>query len=285
MRKLTYPDIQCADPFSTCISSVDSKHTDYITRMNGISGIIASDWTTFNSRSIVKDFHLFTPCQPRNIKQIIAGKVKKSELKALYEIHMLKKGSDSRKIYDKLRASAGGTCPLCGIRDVSTLDHYLPKARYPLQSVNPKNLVPACRDCNTGKLDKIFRTKSEQTLYPYDEDAKFYEEEWIYATIERMHGHLVFDFYANPPSRWAQVDRERAINHFNAFNLRKAYSLNASLMVTTVKTTISFLLTMGDIDTVRNWCRANITAETQNPSNKAMYRAIIADDDLCNGVF
>lgn len=285
MRKLVYPDIECIDPFSTCILSVDIKHTDYITRMRSISSIIASSWTTFNSRSIVKDLHLFVPCQPRKIHQIIAGNVKKSELKALYEIHMLKKGSDSRRIYDKLRASAGGICPLCGIRVVSTLDHYLPKARYPLQSVNPKNLVPACRDCNTGKLDKIFTSKSEQTLYPYDEEDKFYTEEWIYATIERMQGLLVFDFYASPPSNWPQVDRERAINHFNAFNLRKAYSLNASLMVTTVKTTISFLLTMGNIDTVRDWCRANITAETQNPSNKAMYRAIIADNDLCNGIF
>ena len=31
MRKLTYPNIQCADPFSTCILSVDVKYNDYIT--------------------------------------------------------------------------------------------------------------------------------------------------------------------------------------------------------------------------------------------------------------
>jgi len=285
MLKLTYPNIQCTNPFETCLLSVNSKHSDYITRMTNISSSVASAWVDFDTLSASKDLHLLVPCQPKRIKQIISGNVKKSELKALYEIHMLKKGSDSRKIYDKLRACARGKCPLCGIRDVATLDHYLPKARYPLHSVNPRNLVPACRDCNTGKLDKIFTHKNEQTLYPYDEDDKFYTDEWIYATIERVRGLLVFDFFVDPPTTWPQIDRERAINHFNAFNLNKAYTLNASLMVSTIQTTITFLRNRGgDSEEIKDWCQ-EIIDNDENPSVKAIFRAIKLDEHMCNGLF
>lgn len=285
MRRLDYPDIKCHDPFLTCISSVNAKYADYINRMTNISGEVATEWVDFNSRIVSKDLHLISPCKSRNIKQIIISDVKKSELKALYEIHMLKKGSQARKIYDILRASAGGRCPLCGIRDVSTLDHYLPKARYPLHSVNPRNLVPACRDCNTGKLDKIFTNKSEQTLYPYDEDVRFYDEDWICATVESIEGTLVFDFYADPPQNWPNVDRERAINHFKIFNLRKAYTLHASQMVMVIKNAIEMIWEMGGSDAVKDYCRRNITSEQDSPSNRAIFRAIIANENLCNGAF
>lgn len=44
-------------------------------------------------------------------------------------------------------------CPFCGISELSTLDHYLPKELYPEFSVFPKNLVPSCAVCNTRKKD------------------------------------------------------------------------------------------------------------------------------------
>lgn len=46
-------------------------------------------------------------------------------------------------------------CPFCGISESSTLDHYLPKERYPEFSVFPKNLVPSCAVCNTRKRDQV----------------------------------------------------------------------------------------------------------------------------------
>lgn len=51
-----------------------------------------------------------------------------------------------------------GKCPFCGISDVlgiyhtkrEAYDHYLPKGLYPFNSVNFKNLVPACHTCNSS---------------------------------------------------------------------------------------------------------------------------------------
>lgn len=56
-----------------------------------------------------------------------------------------------------------GICPFCGIGDIKgkhhskreAYDHYLPKALYPFNSINFRNLAPACHECNsTYKLSK-----------------------------------------------------------------------------------------------------------------------------------
>ena len=62
-------------------------------------------------------------------------------------------------------------CPFCSISESSTLDHYLPKERYPEFSVFPKNLIPSCAVCNTRKRDRILieGTNVRRFLHPcYD---------------------------------------------------------------------------------------------------------------------
>ncbi len=59
--------------------------------------------------------------------------------------------------YDKL-VDTNEKCPFCGINDILTpkhskrdaLDHYLPKDIYPFNSVNPNNLAPICKTCNSS---------------------------------------------------------------------------------------------------------------------------------------
>lgn len=57
-----------------------------------------------------------------------------------------------------MNINSAGKCPFCGISDIlgvyhskrEAYDHYLPKALYPFNSVNFKNLVPACHHCNSS---------------------------------------------------------------------------------------------------------------------------------------
>lgn len=61
--------------------------------------------------------------------------------------------------YDKafLSANHTGICPFCGISPIKgshhtkreAYDHYLPKALYPFNSINFRNLAPACHECNS----------------------------------------------------------------------------------------------------------------------------------------
>lgn len=64
--------------------------------------------------------------------------------------------NDHYKTFVKINKA--GKCPFCGINDTlgeyhnkrDAYDHYLPKALYPFNSINFKNLVPACHHCNSS---------------------------------------------------------------------------------------------------------------------------------------
>lgn len=57
-----------------------------------------------------------------------------------------------------VKINKAGKCPFCGINDLlsayhskrEAYDHYLPKALYPFNSINFRNLVPACHQCNSS---------------------------------------------------------------------------------------------------------------------------------------
>lgn len=79
---------------------------------------------------------------------------------------------------DLLKRISVARCPFCGISESSTLDHYLPKEKYPEFSVFPMNLIPSCAICNTRKRDRILDegTNVRMFLHPcYDTipDAAF----------------------------------------------------------------------------------------------------------------
>lgn len=75
-------------------------------------------------------------------------------------------------------------CPFCGISDIMTsrlskrdaFDHYLPKDIYPFNSVNPDNLAPICKTCNSSyKLArdpiKTKGGKKRKAFYPFAKKA------------------------------------------------------------------------------------------------------------------
>lgn len=62
-----------------------------------------------------------------------------------------------------MQLNTTGKCPFCGLGDIKGVhhtkreayDHYLPKALYPFNSINFRNLAPACHECNSAyKLSK-----------------------------------------------------------------------------------------------------------------------------------
>lgn len=74
-----------------------------------------------------------------------------------------------------------GICPFCGLSEIyeehsknkSAYDHYLPKAIYPFNSVNFKNLAPICDKCNgranKGTKDPLFNAQRirRKSFYSY----------------------------------------------------------------------------------------------------------------------
>lgn len=70
-----------------------------------------------------------------------------------------------------VQTNKSGKCPFCGINDLlgeyhskrEAYDHYLPKALYPFNSINFRNLVPACHHCNSS-----YKTSKNPAYTPKD---------------------------------------------------------------------------------------------------------------------
>lgn len=284
MKKISYPAIDTENVYLTCLESIPDDKQAYHNKMEGIAPLVESEWNTYLARKDRPELHLFSSARHGYEDDLILGSVSKKELVTLYTSYMLKKGSDARDVYDRLRASSNGICPLCGIGSVTTLDHYLPKARYPIFSVMPENLVPSCSDCNKGKGSSIYTNEDDQCLHPYYSNNIFYTETWIMANLQRTIP-LTFDFYASPPPHWSELDRKRAIKHFEEFKIKDKYSTYAATLLTMLESSARLLLTSMSPETVQEHFREIARQEKANTTTQAVYFAVAEDIRFCSGEF
>jgi hypothetical protein len=128
-----------------------------------------------------------------------------------------------RIYYNDIRAmSPYNICPLCNVRQVSTLDHYLPKTKYPLLVVTPLNLIPCCRDCNFDKSLYMITTEEDAPLHPYFDDIS--DVPWLAVQISADQSII---YYVDPPISWTNVLAARARKHMKIYNLQVLYGSHA----------------------------------------------------------
>ena len=211
------------------------------------------------------------------------GPASAEDMISLYRDQMVAAKSPGRAAYDLIKAaSPNDKCPLCGVGVVRTLDHHLPKSKYPDLSICPRNLVPACDFCQTGKLSKHPSNASEQTLHPYYDD--FSAEQWIHGTLSTI-GNPVVQFHVAAPAHWPPIDRERVKRHFDVVKLATVYSSNANDDLSAMR---EYLVTLGargggaavlaHLDGERGRWRSRL-----NSWQHVMYQTISCNAWFCNG--
>ena len=207
----------------------------------------------------------------------------KDDMKKLYEDKFVPKGQGGREYYDAIKSrSPNNRCPYCAQREVSTLDHYLPKAKYPTFSVTPYNLIPSCKDCNTGKLTDVFNSREEEVIHPYYDD--FSTEEWIVAKmIER--DPVAFEFQVKCPESWDETKKKRAENHFDKFHLNDLYKPYAAEEYVSCFSRIKRSYLRGGKDLAIENLKEDIDDKKKlrlNTWQAAMYQAIIDSEWFWN---
>lgn len=119
---------------------------------NDVEGVCANDHAMLPKR--YADF----PTELKDLRNQLA-----SFFKGLYshvDVAALRKkcGEIDDHYQTFVQINKSGKCPFCGINDLlgeyhskrEAYDHYLPKALYPFNSINFRNLVPACHHCNSS---------------------------------------------------------------------------------------------------------------------------------------
>lgn len=210
--------------------------------------------------------------------------VSKIELNKVYTKRMAAATSPGRCVYDELLLlPANRRCPLCGQRDVSTLDHHLPEARYPIYSVTPLNLVPACHKCNFNKKSAFPTSADTQTFHPYYDD--FDDGIWLIAFVMKTNPVSVF-FEVSSPASWNAIKSARARHHFKLMQLSELYSTHAASDLAGNKWLMEKLLDSGGIESVRGHIAESAESWKRIQPNSwqaALYTALSADDWFCSG--
>ena len=284
MKKLSLPAFTADKTYLTCAGAVTTNV--YRVRLENCSEKINSEATVYVEKAkIGKLYSLpYIPSKKKHDPVVICN-LKKSELMDIYTTYMVKRVLP-RKIYDSILVSANDRCPFCGgIGRPKTLDHYLPKANYPVFSVHPANLVPSCRDCNTGKGNAIILEAGKQVLHPYFDDDCYFNEKWVSARVI-ITEPLALEFYVDPPALWNQVSKDRVSAHFADFDLAKRYSIQAADEVSILVDQRKNLMRDFTSDQFRDYILSLYSGTLFiNLWKRVMYYALSEDKIFCSKVF
>ena len=276
MRKITKPIITVRTVFSDCISNI--AVAELKSELSVCTDILEKAEIDLDNKFKINQIHL----TPQRL--IVSGKIGNEIMTKVYDHKMAKKGSPSRVHYDEIISSApGGKCPLCSQRIATTLDHYLPKSKYPLFAVTPINLIPSCSDCNKGKLAQFPTKSEEETLNPYYDDVE--TDSWLKVRLLQTNP-IGFEYFVQPPANWTQLLSDRVEYHFLAFGLNKLYSIHAVEEFQNIRGLLIKLYNNGGGALVTEHLKECYDTRKSNLLNSwqtALYEALSIDQWFCNG--
>lgn len=279
MWPLPLPNRSAQDVYRTCISRANEGNQWVLNQYSSAVQVAAQD---FEIACRTQSLHLLDAF---DFQPPIVAPGHSKELEKVYTDRMSKKQSAGREIYDELRAAApNGRCPLCGVGSVRTLDHHLPKSKFPFLAVVPANLVPACSDCNHTKTDVAPTVYADQTLHPYFDDID--DKRWLRArVVEQV--PVVVEFYVSPPTDWSSGLVTRVRRHFELLGLASLYADQAANELTEIESLLGALLPYG-ADGVRAHLQEQADhrgAARRNGWTAALYSALADSSWFCSGGF
>ncbi|QNK89826.1 hypothetical protein H7992_09325 [Sporosarcina sp. resist] len=218
MRTVPRPNFSTDEVILKCISNYEdeelvSRFKDSIEEIVEWGSVLKEKIETNTVHTIEED-----SCIPRIID--------KAEMIKLYNDKFSKQGQPGRDYYNTIMELPKHLlCPLCGYRPVDSIDHYLPKGKFPVFSISPLNLIPACFGCNKRKKEKKANKAEEEFLHPYFDNIE--DDLWLYSAFEEKIPLTIF-FNVNPHESWDDITKERVRKHFNIFQIGQLYSSYAS---------------------------------------------------------
>lgn len=272
MWTLPLPSCTAATAYDTCIQGIQDLTRKARFTM-ALADVLGAD-NAYQVAGAQQDFGKYLLTDPGT-----AG-LRPGDMSWLYE-HRMVSSRPGRAIYDKvLHATPHGKCPLCGHRQVRTLDHYLPKSAHPALAVNPANLIPACGDCNHDKLDTI-----ADILHPYYDDID--GDQWLRARV-LMGDVPAVEFFVEPPAAWPSRLADRVNGHFKLFKLGTLYANEAAEELSGNMRLCATVHAQLKADGVRAFLTGNADSKRAYRRNwwpTALYDALAASNWYCNGGF
>jgi hypothetical protein len=203
----------------------------------------------------------------------------------VYNDKLVKKGQPGRPYYERLRLSAkNNICPFCNQRVVTTLDHILPKSKYPTFAISPVNLTPACADCNKFKDTYEPNRPEEELLHPYFDNIS--SVQYLFSELKETDPpSLIFNIQTSDPET---IIEKRLKKHFSIFKLNELYISNSAQELSNISQRLTTLHSHCGTDCVRDYLIEEYEsryAYNKNSWHTAMYLALSQSDWFCDGGF
>ena len=278
MRKIVKPNIDISEIITHCLISMADQNLKLEIEHN-MHHVVNAE-IEYDDKKATNE--LYQIVRGTQISDIVTKKV----LKDLYSERFSKKGNIARKYYDLLISLApNGRCPQCGVRLATTLDHNLPKSKYPLLSVSSLNLIPSCTDCNKGKQTSFPRSSTDETIHPYYDDIENFT--WLSCRVVNVKPFLI-EYFVSDEMGVPQILFDRIFNHFNSFDLDILYKLHGIEEFSNRKLEFTKLFLKGGNELLRSHIEDGYLSRmhiNRNSWQTAFYKAILEDNIFLNGGF
>ncbi|WP_216591066.1 HNH endonuclease [Streptomyces brasiliscabiei] len=284
MIRIPLPRVSSREAYAACLEMIKDPETKeaYEAAIDFVENCVSQ----FERHAQTQDLHLLDSSEFRPERDGELTITSKDLSDKLYTDRMAHAKSSGRRIYDQIQLAApNGVCPLCGIRRVTTLDHYLPKASFAALSVAPLNLIPACSDCNKFKLDVAPAIKEEQTLIPYFEDAS--DVQWLRCDVIKEEPATVWFTVVDPP-HYPTTLINRVRHHFKVFRLGELYAHHANTDMRSIRMVLRGLFEILGPQGVRDYLKDHAKSAYEAEGGRwksAMYNALAESDWYCRGGF
>ena len=257
MKKLNKPELSFEECYKTCQCSHEKSE-----RLLNSMCTIEQAQVEYEELAKKSMLHTYRPIT-------LEDSVKK-DLKSLYTYDLVDKRRHGRAVYDKILISSP-LCPYCNLGHSRTLDHYLAKFEYPEFSINPLNLIPACRDCNTEKLDKVIQREDEQYIHPYFDTIDF---QWLDSKVSFKSKPIIE--YCVKEDILNNTLGKRVSYHFYSLRINKLYETQANVRLQTLHESFKSL---------KEHLRAYLIEESKkypiNHWEKSFYKCLADSDEFC----
>lgn len=279
MRRLPKPNLDVGAVYASCVQGVPNPTA--VTRFQAAAPDMEHLAGLYDSRAAVNELHLFAASEWGQPGQLALGALTKGDLTSLYTYCMVTRNAPARPFYDRLLIAPLGKCPYCGFGHVSTLDHFLSKARYPGFAVLPTNLVPCCGDCNHGKGAGVL-TANNQIPHPYYEAPAIETDTWLFASIEETTPARA-QYSVLIPSGWSAALALRVQNYFHDLDLAARFAVEAASEIVSLS---DLLAPLANAELIRQKLQQDADIERARRTNTwkaALYEALASSAWYCEG--
>jgi len=279
MRRLPKPNLDVGAVYASCVQGVPNATA--VTRFQAAAQDMEHLAGLYDSRAAVNELHLFAASKWGQPGQLTLGALTKGDLTSLYTDYMVTRNAPARLFYDRLLVAPLGKCPYCGFGHVSTLDHFLSKARYPGFAVLPTNLVPCCGDCNHGKGAGVL-TANNQIPHPYYEAPAIETDTWLFASIEETTPARA-QYSVLIPSGWSAALALRVQNYFRDLDLAARFAVEAASEIVSLS---DLLAPLTNAELIRQKLQQDADIERARRTNTwkaALYEALASSAWYCEG--